>query len=315
VFPTITADMPRHPLSRSIVDKYQHLALADPSFINPGTIDVLLGADLFAQILNGKRVSVGDAFPVAFGTVFGWTIIGPVSNSATSNISVSCHTSLTTSVETLLERFWSLEEPDAAPEEFTQEGQCEAMFRDGCTRDNSGRFCVPLLFRQASSVDTFRGSRAIAEKRFEHLERKLANNPRLRHLYCDFMSEYLTLGHMSLAKSDGDYFIPHHAVYRPTDKDPKIRVVFYASATSYSGVSLNDCLLPGPKLQRDVVDVPLLYRVHRFVFTTDISKMYRQVSVSPSHRRYQHILWRSSPEQMLQAYELIFTDSTLNSGS
>lgn len=66
VFPTITADMPRHPLSRSIADKYQHLALADPSFINPGTIDVLLGADLFAQILNGKRVSVGDAFPVAF---------------------------------------------------------------------------------------------------------------------------------------------------------------------------------------------------------------------------------------------------------
>jgi hypothetical protein len=52
------------------------------------------------------------------------------------------------------------------------------------------------------------------------------------------------------------------------------------------------------------VDVLLLYRVHRFAFTTDISEMYRQVSVSPSHRRYQHILWRSLPEQMLQAYEL-----------
>ncbi|XP_060871407.1 uncharacterized protein LOC132945655 [Metopolophium dirhodum] len=295
--------MPRQPLSRSIADKYQHLALADPSFINPGTIDVLLGADLFAQILNGKRVSVGDAFPTAFGTVFGWTIIGPVSNS-TSNISESCHTSLTTSVETLLEKFWALEEPDAAPEQFTQEGQCEAIFRDGCTRDSSGRFCVPLLLRQAVSGDTFRGSRAVAEKRFEHLEKKLANNPRLRHLYCDFMSEYLKLGHMSPAKSDGDYFIPHHAVYRPTNTNPKIRVVVDASATSYSGFSLNDCLLPGPKLQRDVVDVLLLYRVHRFAFTTDISKMYRQVSVSPSHRRYQHILWRSSPEQMLQAYEL-----------
>ncbi|CAI6371615.1 unnamed protein product [Macrosiphum euphorbiae] len=303
VFPTITADIPRQPLSRSIANKYQHLALADPSFINPGTIDVLLGADLFAQILNGKRVSVGDAFPMAFGTVFGWTIIGPVSNS-TSNTSVSCPISLTTSVEALLERFWALEEPDAAPEEFTQEGQCEAIFRDGCTRDSSGRFCVPLLFRQAVSGDTFRGSRAVAEKRFEHLEKKLANNPRLRRLYCDFMSEYLKLGHMSPAKSDGDYFIPHHAVYRPTDTNPKIRVVFDASATSYSGFSLNDCLLPGPKLQRDVVDVLLLYRVHRFAFTTDISKMYRQVSVSPSHRRYQHILWRSSPEQMLQAYEL-----------
>lgn len=303
VFPSITAQMPRHPLSSSIAKKYKHLALADPSFINPGTIDVLLGADLFAQILNGKRVSVGDAFPVAFGTVFGWTVIGPVPI-LSSNVSVSCHASLTTSVETLLERFWALEEPDAAPEEFTQEGQCEAIFRDGYTRDSSGRFCVPLLFRQAVSGDTFRGSRAIAEKRFEHLEKKLANDPRLQRLYQDFMSEYLILGHMSPAKSEGDYFIPHHAVYRPTDIDPKIRVVFDASAKSYSGASLNDCLLPGPKLQRDVVDVLLLYRVHRFVFTTDISKMYRQVAVSPLHRRYQHILWRSSPEQMLHAYQL-----------
>ncbi|XP_008181823.1 uncharacterized protein LOC103309058 [Acyrthosiphon pisum] len=269
VFPSITAEMPRHPLPSSIAEKYKHLALADPSFINPGTIDVLLGADLFAQILNGKRVSVGDAFPVAFGTVFGWAVIGPVPI-LSSNIAVSCHASLTTSVETLLERFWELEEPDAAPEEFTQEGQCEAIFRDGCTRDSSGRFCVPLLFRQAVSGDTFRGSRAVAEKRFEHLEKKLANDPRLQRLYCDFMSEYLTLGHMSSAKSEGDYFIPHHAVYRPADIDPKIRVVFDASATSYSGVSLNDCLLPGPKLQRDVVDVLLLYRVHRFAFTTDV---------------------------------------------
>eukprot|EP00102_Acyrthosiphon_pisum_P021737 XP_016658947.1 PREDICTED: uncharacterized protein LOC107883439 [Acyrthosiphon pisum] len=101
-------------------------------------------------------------------------------------------------------------------------------------------------------------------------EAQLANDPRLQRLYCDFMSEYLTLGHMSSAKSEGDYFIPHHAVYRPADIDPKIRVVFDASATSYSGVSLNDCLLPGPKLQRDVVDVLLLYRVHRFAFTTDV---------------------------------------------
>ncbi|XP_022161164.1 uncharacterized protein LOC111027210 [Myzus persicae] len=303
VFPSITAEMPRHPLSRSIAEKYQHLALADPSFINPGTIDVLLGADLFAQILNGKRVSVGDAFPAAFGTVFGWTVIGPVSISS-SNVSVSCHASLTASVETLLERFWALEEPDAAPEEFTQDGQCEAIFRDGCTRDSSGRFCVPLLFRKAIPDGNFRGSHAVAEKRFQHLEKKLTNDPRLRSLYCDFMSEYLTLGHMSPAKSEGDYFIPHHAVYRPADINPKIRVVFDASAMSCSGVSLNDCLFSGPKLQRDVVDVLLLYRVHRFAFTTDISKMYRQISLSPSHRRYQHILWRSSPEQKLQVYEL-----------
>jgi len=303
VFPSIIADLPRHPLSRSVADKFKHLALADPSFVQPGPIDLLLGADLFSLIMNGKRVSVGHAFPVAFGTVFGWTVIGPVSQFE-PHCSISCPTSLTTSVETLLEKFWKLEEPEDAPEEFTLDGQCESLFRDKCVRDKSGRFSVPLLFRQPVTDSTFRGSRAVAEKRFDQLEKKLSNDVRLKVLYCEFMAEYLSLGHMSLATSPGSYFIPHHAVYRPSDTDPKIRVVFDASARSYSGESLNQCLLAGPKLQRDVVDVLTLYRVHRYAFTTDVSKMYRQISVATDHRVYQHILWRTSPHDELKAYEL-----------
>lgn len=63
------------------------------------------------------------------------------------------------------------------------------------------------------------------------------------------MSEYVSLGHMSLAKSPGCYYILHHAVCRPDDDETKIRVVFDASARSNIGLSLNSCLMPGPKLQ------------------------------------------------------------------
>lgn len=112
----------------------------------------------------------------------------------------------------------------------------------------------------------------MATKRFEHLKKKLAVNIRLKTQYCDFITEYLALGYMSLARSEESYFIQHHAVYRPSDKTSKIRVVFDASASSYSGTSLNQCLLPEPKLQRDVADV-LIFRVRLHAFTTDISKM------------------------------------------
>jgi len=44
------------------------------------------------------------------------------------------------------------------------------------------------------------------------------------------MSEYLSLGHMSVAELLGQYIIPHHAVIKPYDGDTKIRVVFDASA-------------------------------------------------------------------------------------
>lgn len=303
VFPSITADMPRFPLARDTVDKYRSLALADPSFDNPSSIDLLLGADVFARILNGKRVTVDESLPVAFGSLFGWIIIGSVTAIVTQSV-LSFPISLPISVESLLEKFWRVEEPEAAPEEFTDEGRCEIIFRNGCVRLPSGRFTVPLPFRQSLPQNIFDGSRKVALKRFEYLERKLAADPRLNDLYCQFMADYIRLGHMSPSSSPGTYYTPHHAIYRPSDTDPKIRVVFDASAKSFTGSSLNSCLLPGPKLQRDVVDVLLLFRLTRFALTADICKMYRQILIAPEHRRYQQILWRASPHDKLQSYKL-----------
>lgn len=118
------------------------------------------------------------------------------------------------------------------------------------------------------------------------------------------MREYLALGHMSLATSPDAYYIPHHAVYRPEVDENKLRVVFDASAGTYRGPSLNSCLLPGPKLQQDIVDILTRFQVYRHAFTADIVKMYRQISVLPTYRKYQHILWRESLHDRLCDYEL-----------
>jgi len=129
-------------------------------------------------------------------------------------------------------------------------------------------------------------------------------NPKLISLYVQFMSEYISLGHMSVATSSGRYLIPHHAVYRPEVNDSKIRVVFDASAHGVRGPSLNQVLLPGPKLQQDIIDILTRFRVHRYAFTADICKMYRQVLILPEYRHYQHVLWRASPHDELIDYEL-----------
>jgi hypothetical protein len=81
-------------------------------------------------------------------------------------------------------------------------------------------------------------------------------------------------------------------------------VVFDASAGSHRGLSLNSCLLPGPKLQQDIVDIITRFRLYRHAFTSDIEKMYRQISVLPSYRKYQHIVWREPPYDKLCDYEL-----------
>lgn len=203
-----------------------------------------------------------------------------------------------------MDKFWRVEEPEAAPIDFTCDGQCEVMFREKCLRDDFGQYVVSLLFRQPVADTIFAGSRTVALKRFESLERKLASDSRLRGQYSNFMAEYASLGHMSLAKTTGSYFITHHAVFKAADAEAKIRVVFDASAQSGTSASLNQCLMSGPKLQRDVIDVLVLFRLSRHAFTTDINKMYRQILVDPEHRRYQHILWHASPQDALNEYEL-----------
>lgn len=236
---------------------------------------------------------MNKSLPAAFSSCFGWILIGSVDITTLQTTAVS----LLTSVEQLIDRFWHVEEPDSAPLKFTDAGKCEVIFRDKFVRDESGRFSVPLALHDK----LFPGSRAVAIKWFEHLERKLSLNDRFRTKYNDFMSEYLSLLHMSVASTHGRYFIPHHAM---CGADEKFRVVFDASASVADGSSLNTSLFSGLKLQRDIVDVLTCFRLFRHAFTTDICKMYRQITVLPQYRAYQHILWQPSPHLELVEYEL-----------
>lgn len=254
VLPSITGIMPSQSLSADIKDHYADLALADPLFPVASSVDLLLGADLFPSIVDGRKITVSRSLPTAFNSIFGWILIGPV-GPPMHNPDQSCPVSLTTSLETLIDRFWHVEEPILAPLSFTDDGKCEELFCSEYKRLPSGRFSVPLPVRKPLAYMMFTGSRDVAIKRFESLEGKLSKDAQLRELYVNFMSEYVALGHMSVAKTDGQYFILHHAVFRPDVSQSKIRVVFDAFASGYCCPSLKSCLYQGPILQQDIIDI------------------------------------------------------------
>ncbi len=80
-------------------------------------------------------------------------------------------------------------------------------------------------------------------------------NPNQWDQYSAFMTEYKNLGHMSpVPSSPLNYFIPHHAVLRPSSSTTKLRVVFNASFKTSSSSSLNDILAIGPQIQPDLFD-------------------------------------------------------------
>ncbi|KAL4113548.1 hypothetical protein QTP88_017157 [Uroleucon formosanum] len=182
--------------------------------------------------------------------------------------------------------------------------KCETIYLSERMRDESGRFMVPLPFIESCKQERFLGSRQMALRSFQNLERKLQTNPSLHQAYSVFMSDYESLGHKSIAPSPGDYFIPHHPVFKGDATTNKILVVFVASATTSSNRSLNQCLFTGPKLRKDIVDILLRFRVHQFAFTADVCKMYQQILVLSQYRKCQHIFWRASPLDEIKEYLL-----------
>lgn len=109
------------------------------------------------------------------------------------------------------------------------------------------------------------------------------------------MEEYLSLGHMKPANTpinhlSAMYYLPHHGVLRESRITTKLRVVFNGSSPTSSGVSLNDIIHTGAKLQTDIVNVLLWIRIHRVFFSTDVEKMYRQIAVNEKDWDLQRIL-------------------------
>ncbi|XP_037931348.1 uncharacterized protein LOC119666139 [Teleopsis dalmanni] len=102
----------------------------------------------------------------------------------------------------------------------------------------------------------------------------------------------------------GKFYMPHQAVIRDDHSTTKVRVVFDASAKTTNGKSLNEILHTGPKLQLDIFQLLIKWRLWKYVMTADIEKMYRQVLVAEEDQPYQTILWREDPEKPIEEFVL-----------
>ncbi|XP_046420473.1 uncharacterized protein LOC124179783 [Neodiprion fabricii] len=106
------------------------------------------------------------------------------------------------------------------------------------------------------------------------------------------------------ARTEDTFVLPHQPVICPESITTKLRVVFDASAKTSLGTSLNDKLLIGPNLQKDLFEIILRFGSHKVVLTADITAMFRQIRVREEDRGLQTILWRSDVSQPIQTYQL-----------
>ena len=311
IIPKITHLQPNSSVSTKSWQPLKSLQLADPDFTTPSTVDILIGAELFYELVDGsKRIGSSAQAPVAINSSLGWLIGGGSKHNAVlpqANLLTAQNGPLTTqpTLEALLKSFWELESIPSASKWSKEEQICEQHFISTHTRTTDGRFVVRLPFKPAQPK--LGESLHIAIRRFKQVERRVHQNPSNLTEYIKFMRDYESLGHMieDPNPTAAKCYIPHHFVLKESSTTTKFRVVFDASAKTSTLVSLNDMLMIGPPTQDLLINIVMRFRKHKFVISADIEKMYRQVLVHPDDQLYQYIVWRESTDQPLKHYRLL----------
>ncbi|XP_062542197.1 uncharacterized protein LOC134210185 [Armigeres subalbatus] len=282
------------------------LSLADPEFHIPGEIDLLIGIQLFFKLLMPGQYKIADNFPVLQETRLGWVVAGSVEDINPTHTQ-HCYAVGLQGLTNTMEKFWALESVESCNPLTNEEQLCEERFSSTTRRDISGRYVVQLPLK--NMVFEMESNRSIALRRFLMLEQRFRKDPELKRLYVEFINEYKTLNHCEQIDESSDppnllkYYLPHHAVLKPSSSSTKLRVVFDASSKG-RGPSLNDSLMIGPVVQNDLFSINLRFRKHRYVFTADVSKMYRQIRVDRIHTPLLRIFWRETPADPLEVLEL-----------
>ena len=307
IVPQVTCDLPLSSLSPK--PEWSHLSdikLADPTFDTRSRIDLLLGVEVYTEVMCSGRRLGSTGIPHAFETHLGWVVAGNYGKPLFSH-TVSHHVHIS-SDDDLLRKFWELESGPHTVLLSPDEKVAVTHFQTKHYRDQTGMFIVPLPRKQ--TVKPLGESRSQAIRRFLHFERSLHS----KNLFSEFqpvIEEYFQKGHAELVP-DADllkpphscFYMPMHAVRKESSSTTKIRAVFDASAKSSTGVSLNDTLLVGPTVHASLVDVLLRFRQHRVALIADVSRMYRAVALPESDRDMHRFVWRTSPNDCLKDYRM-----------
>lgn len=315
ILPRLTNDIPAQVIDPKRINVPDNIALADNAYNKPQKIDMLLGAELFYDLICPGQIKSAIDGPIIQETRLGWIVAGPVPNSNTNagrdlyaNITLMSQVVIN-NLEDQMSKFWRLETLSNDTNNYTMEEKaCQSYFNKTVRRDSDGKFIVKLPFK--NDVKEIGNSYPIALRRFLSLEKRFKCNPALKIEYIKFIKEYIELKHMQVYNEEdsknvvSDYFLPHHAVININSTTTRLRVVFDGSCKTNIGLSLNDALLKGPTIQEELITILARFRKHKFALSADVSKMYRQIWVDPQHRDYQKIIWRENSTEPLRTYRL-----------
>ena len=318
ILPTLTHLHPSQPLQLNL-SVLAGLQLADPTYKNPGSIDILLSAGILSKILlceNARKCPTTNL--ITMNTHLGWILFGEIADIEKSQ-TVNCYHTTLERIDQTLRSFYEIEDITSSSGNRTQEEEdCEKLYAQSYSRDRNGRYTVALPFKDGFPP-SLGSSRYAAVSRLHQVENRFRRDPEYKRLYIKSMNNFIENKYMIPIKASPEKnssvttngsvnyrscYLPHHGVFKAASESTKLRTVFDASNKTSNGRSLNDSMLIGPVLQTTLFNLILKWRTYPVALKADITQMYLQILVKDPDAEFQRIVWRADEADCIQDFKL-----------
>lgn len=155
-------------------------SLADPDFGTPNDINILIGADLFYELIIPGHYRLGKGLPILVNTCLGWILSGVLpesylkqSQSQTTHSFLSIDNyPLNDPLESLLTKFWSQEEVNDTPTKSAENELAEESFAKTTKILQNGRYQINIPFKKPKEYLKL-GVIFSSEKTLCHIRKKI----------------------------------------------------------------------------------------------------------------------------------------------
>ena len=298
----VTCNLPLHSVPSH--PRWEHLSgitLADPSFGTPGRIDVLLGVEIFVEVMcQGRRTGVPGT-PIAFETHFGWVLLGGTVSHTPHHVAV--HHAVVLTGDDLLQKFWGSRRPIVSylerntPHWNTSRRTTRICLMEGlsfhCHGDLTWILSASPDHRQC--VDSCPLSvRCTLRVNFRNLKQSFEN---ISNLVMQKKSLHLT----SINTRSPCFISPCTPFTRSRARLQRFVLCLMRLRRRLQG---SRSMTPSWSVPPFTPLSMLHFRLHRVALTADVSRMYRAIVLVEADKDFHRFLWRASPQAPLKDFRM-----------
>ncbi|GFV82748.1 DUF1758 domain-containing protein [Trichonephila clavipes] len=139
IVPKITGCVPTQPLDLTKIKLPPNITYADAEFNIPKRIDILLGGEIFYELLKSKQIKLHDNSIILQDSVFGYIVTGSIQNEPSNYYFCNF---IQDQVDRNLTKFWDLEAIGIKAESSCDPDDQAMQHFKSSVRFNSGRYEV-----------------------------------------------------------------------------------------------------------------------------------------------------------------------------